>query len=235
VSILSDAQIIALWIQEGGSISTAPMALARALSESSGSTSVTSSNPDGGTNVGLYQLDTKGVGSGYTEAQLQNPYLNTQITIAATKGGQDWAEWADNYQNFLSQAQSAVQSFTNTAANIQKLLAGVTTGGAGGSGTGSSGSGSGSGSSSSKSTSAQNPDFLTTLAGAWNDLTTLVYDAAKVLNFGFNFTKPGQWERLITGTGFAVCLYFTFRLWLPGTPSVSRVTRDAAIGGAALA
>ena len=134
MSVLSDAQIIALWVLEGGSIATAPQALARALSESSGSATVTSSNPDGGTNVGLYQLDTRGVGSGYTEAQLQNPYLNTQVTVKATNGGQNWGEWADNWQDFTSQAESAVASFTNTSANIQSLLASVTTGGAGGKG-----------------------------------------------------------------------------------------------------
>lgn len=136
MSTLSDAQIIALWLDEGGTISTAPEALARALSESSGNTSVTSPNPDGGTNVGLYQLDTKGVGAGNTVAQLSNPYINTQITVDATREGTNWSQWADNWQNFLSQAQSAVSSFTNTQANIQAQLTNVTTGGAGGAGTG---------------------------------------------------------------------------------------------------
>lgn len=135
MSTLSDAQIIALWLDEGGTISTAPQALARALAESSGSTSVTSSNPDGGTNVGLYQLDTKGVGEGNTVAQLQNPYINTQLTVNATRGGVNWSQWSDNWQNFLGQAQSAVTSFTNTPSNIQSELANVTTGGTGGAGT----------------------------------------------------------------------------------------------------
>lgn len=112
---LSAAQIIALWIKAGGSITSAPMALARALAESGGQAAVTSSNPDGGTNVGIWQLDTKGVGSGNTVSQLQNPLTNAQITVKATGGGKNWAEWADNYQQFLSQAQAAVTSFQSSA------------------------------------------------------------------------------------------------------------------------
>lgn len=150
MSVLSDAQIIGLWLVSGGSISSAADALARALSESSGNTSVTSSNPDGGTNVGLYQLDTKGVGSGYSVAQLQNPYLNTQITVKATGNGSNWSAWADNWQNFISQAQSSVSSFQSSASGnltsyAESLLTNVTTAGAGGSGQSATGGGSGSG------------------------------------------------------------------------------------------
>jgi len=113
---LTAAQIIALWIKAGGSITSAPMALARALSESSGRTAVTSSNPDGGTNVGVWQLDTKGVGSGYSVAQLQNPLTNAQITVKATNNGANWSEWADDYQQYLSQASAAVAAFSAAAA-----------------------------------------------------------------------------------------------------------------------
>jgi hypothetical protein len=114
-SALTNAEIIALWIYEGGSINTAGVALARALSESSGQPNATSSNPDGGTNVGLYQLDTKGVGAGHSEAELANPYTNTRITVAATNGGTDWAEWADNWQDFVAQADQALTSFRQSA------------------------------------------------------------------------------------------------------------------------
>lgn len=112
---LSAAQIIALWLKAGGSISSAPMALARAQAESNGRTAVTSTNPDGGTNVGIWQLDTKGVGSGHTIAELQNPLTNAQITVKATNDGKNWADWADNYQAFLSQAQADVSSFQSNA------------------------------------------------------------------------------------------------------------------------
>jgi hypothetical protein len=121
---LSDAQIIALWMKAGGQLTNAPMALARALSESSGRAWITSANPDGGTNVGVWQLDTKGVGSGYTVKQLQDPLTNAKITVKATGGGTNWAAWADNFQDFLGQADQAVQKW--------KAAATAHTGGAGG-------------------------------------------------------------------------------------------------------
>jgi len=46
--------------------------------------------------VGLWQLDTKGVGSGYTVAQLQDPATNARITIMHTANGTVWTEWADS-------------------------------------------------------------------------------------------------------------------------------------------
>lgn len=83
-----------LWIMAGGSQSSANNAACHAIQESSGNASVTSSNPDGGTNVGLWQLDTRGVGAGHTVAQLQDPMLNAQITVRATNDGQNWSQWA---------------------------------------------------------------------------------------------------------------------------------------------
>jgi hypothetical protein len=130
---LSPAQIIALWMKAGGQLTAAPMALARALAESDGRTGVTSPNPDGGTNVGIWQLDTKGVGHGYTIAQLQDPMTNAKITIKATGGGQNWAEWADDWQQFLGQADAAVTAWKAEAiahpggmgAYIDELLKGI--------------------------------------------------------------------------------------------------------------
>jgi hypothetical protein len=85
-----------LWTSQGGSGSTASNAAYVALAESSGNAQVTSQNPDGGTNVGLWQLDTKGVGSGYTVAQLQDPATNCRVTIMNTANGTKWTEWADS-------------------------------------------------------------------------------------------------------------------------------------------
>jgi hypothetical protein len=90
-----------LWTSNGGSKDTAAMAEAVAMAESGGSATVTSANPDGGTNVGIFQLDTKGVGSGYTVAQLQNANLNTRITVMATSNGTNWSEWGDPVTNAL--------------------------------------------------------------------------------------------------------------------------------------
>lgn len=88
------AQLEALWIQAGGSQATAANAACHALQESGGDPQVTSRNPDGGTNVGLWQLDTKGKGTGYTVAQLQNALNNARITVFATGNGRDWSAWA---------------------------------------------------------------------------------------------------------------------------------------------
>lgn len=84
-----------LWTDNGGPADTAAFAAAVAIAESGGSATVTSANPDGGTNVGIFQLDTKGVGSGYSVQELQDANLNTQVTIMATNGGTNWQEWGD--------------------------------------------------------------------------------------------------------------------------------------------
>jgi hypothetical protein len=102
----SHAQLMNLWTLKGGSPGTANLAAAIAQAESSGRSTVTSPNPDGGVNVGLWQLDTKGVGAGYTVAQLQNPDTNAQITVMNTANGTNWGPWetwhTGAYKQFLS-------------------------------------------------------------------------------------------------------------------------------------
>lgn len=88
------AQLQALWQQAGGSASTAQNAACHAMQESGGNPRITSPNPDGGTNVGIFQLDTKGVGSGYTVAELQNALNNARITVFATANGTNWSKWS---------------------------------------------------------------------------------------------------------------------------------------------
>jgi hypothetical protein len=83
-----------LWQSNGGTAATAKNAACHAMQESSGNPAATSSNPDGGINVGLWQLDTKGVGVGYTIAQLQNPNTNAKVAISGSKNGTDWGPWA---------------------------------------------------------------------------------------------------------------------------------------------
>lgn len=99
------ANLMDLWTGNGGDKSTADLAAAIALAESSGVAGTTSSNPDGGTNVGLWQLDTKGVGAGYTVDQLKDPAKNAQITIMATSNGTNWGPWetwhTGAYKQFL--------------------------------------------------------------------------------------------------------------------------------------
>jgi hypothetical protein len=100
------AQLMGLWIRNGGSRAKAPIAAAIAEAESSGRSWVTSSNPDGGTNVGPWQLDTNGVGAGYTVAQLQDPALNARVAVKGSNDGNDWSDWATYasgaYKHFLS-------------------------------------------------------------------------------------------------------------------------------------
>jgi hypothetical protein len=90
----NQAQLASLWQLAGGSPGSARNAACHAMQESSGNARVTSSNPDGGTNVGLWQLDTKGVGAGHTIAELQDPLTNARITVSATNDGRNWSEWA---------------------------------------------------------------------------------------------------------------------------------------------
>src|SRR5580658_4245943 len=101
---LTLSQVIALWIQQGGSPSTAALAGAHAYAESSGRTAVTSSNPNGGTNVGLYQLDTAGVGAGYSVSQLLVRVTNTHAAISGTNTRNGWAARPDVWQAFIADA-----------------------------------------------------------------------------------------------------------------------------------
>lgn len=89
----SYAQIEGLWIANGGNRAVAPLAAAIAEAESSGRSDVTSANPDGGVNVGLWQLDTKGKGAGHTVAQLQNPATNAALAVKGSANGTNWSAW----------------------------------------------------------------------------------------------------------------------------------------------
>jgi len=108
------AQLEGLWIANGGSRATAPIAAAIAEAESGGESTATSANPDGGTNVGLWQLDTPGgVGAGFTAAQLQSPSQNAQVAVKGSSGGTDWGAW----ETFVSGAYKAFLNNSTTPAN----------------------------------------------------------------------------------------------------------------------
>jgi hypothetical protein len=102
----SHAQLMTLWTLNGGSAATANIAAAIAQAESSGRSNVTSSNPDGGINVGLWQLDTRGKGAGNSVSQLQNPDNNAKVAIMGSANGTDWSAWetfaTGAYKKFLS-------------------------------------------------------------------------------------------------------------------------------------
>lgn len=109
----SHAQLETLWQSAGGSHSAADTAAAIAQAESAGNSAVTSPNPDGGTNVGLWQLDTRGKGAGHTIAQLQNPATNARLAVAGSSDGSDWSAWATYasgaYKAYLTGAATGVQ------------------------------------------------------------------------------------------------------------------------------
>lgn len=89
------SQLEQLWVSAGGPPGAANNAACHGDQESGGNPRATSGNPDGGTNVGLWQLDTPGgKGAGYSVSQLMNPLLNARITVRATNGGRDWSAWA---------------------------------------------------------------------------------------------------------------------------------------------
>lgn len=92
---LSARQLYALARRAGLPPDRAVIAAAVAMAESSGESWVTSPNPDGGTNVGPWQLDTPGGGgAGYTVAQLQDPWTNAQAMAKASDNGTNWSTWA---------------------------------------------------------------------------------------------------------------------------------------------
>jgi hypothetical protein len=89
------AQLQSLWVMAGGSQAAKVNAACHAMQESGGDPLVTSPNPDGGTNVGLWQLDTPGgEGAGYTVAELQVPLTNARVTVERTSDGANWSAWA---------------------------------------------------------------------------------------------------------------------------------------------
>jgi hypothetical protein len=107
------AQLEGLWIANGGSRATAPIAAAIAEAESGGESTATSRNPDGGTNVGLWQLDTRGVGAGFSVAQLQSPSQNAQVARKGSNDGKNWGAW----ETFVTGAYKRFMSNSTTPAN----------------------------------------------------------------------------------------------------------------------
>lgn len=90
----------------------AVIAAAIAMAESSGRVAVTSPNQDGGTNVGLMQLDTPhGAGAGHSVAELQHPIINMQVAYKASAHGTNWSAWQTwtqgTYKQFLPGAEAA--------------------------------------------------------------------------------------------------------------------------------
>jgi hypothetical protein len=84
-----------LWVMAGGDPARKQVAVCIAQHESGGNAGAESDNPDGGTNVGLWQLDTPGgKGAGYTVAQLKVALTNARVAVRASRNGTDWSAWS---------------------------------------------------------------------------------------------------------------------------------------------
>lgn len=92
--VYDSSQLRNLWVMAGGDPGQAATAACIAGHESGGNSGATSPNPDGGTNVGLWQLDTSGKGAGYTVAQLKDPLTNARLAVAGSSNGTDWSAWS---------------------------------------------------------------------------------------------------------------------------------------------
>jgi Lysozyme like domain len=92
--VFTNSQLQSLWISAGGNPAKAAVAACIADHESSGNPAAQSANPDGGTNVGLWQLDTKGKGAGFSVSQLLNPILNARVAVRGSANGTNWSAWA---------------------------------------------------------------------------------------------------------------------------------------------
>jgi hypothetical protein len=114
--------------QAGWTGPDAIMATAVALAESSGDPNATSPNPDGGTNVGYFQLDTPGgEGAGYSVAQLKDPALNARVAYAAwVRDGRTFTKHWSTANNGAAAANVAAANkaagATGDALSFQKLL-----------------------------------------------------------------------------------------------------------------
>jgi lysozyme-like protein len=109
---LSITQMYGLARKAGFSTQAATTAAAVGQAESGGNPDAVSSNPDGGTNVGLMQLDTPGgKGAGYTVAQLKDPLVNMQVAFRGSAGGTDWSAWQTytqaTFTKYTPEAQTA--------------------------------------------------------------------------------------------------------------------------------
>ena len=82
--------LVALCTQTG--FADPNQAAAISMAESHGQPEVTSANPDGGTNIGLFQIDDKAHPQ-YDSAKLRQPGYNAQAAYEISNGGTNWGAW----------------------------------------------------------------------------------------------------------------------------------------------
>jgi hypothetical protein len=137
------------------------------MAESTGNAGATSPNPDGGTNVGLWQLDTPGgVGAGYSQSQLSDPNTNAKVAIAGSKEGTNWSDWS-------TYASGAYKQFMSGAAPSS---AGVPAGSA--------------------SASTSTGDDTGSLASIISSVTSIGSDIDKAVSVFVFLANPSNWVRI---------------------------------------
>jgi Lysozyme like domain len=107
---LSYSDIENLWITNGGNPSSAPIAAAIAMAESSGNP--LASNPSGAT--GLWQI-LESAHPQWSVQQLQNPNTNAQAAIAISNNGSNWNPWQTYTENVYQKYLQAGSATPNTA------------------------------------------------------------------------------------------------------------------------
>lgn len=212
MTVWSYSQLEEIWIQGGGSRGMAPLMAAIAMVESSGNDHAY--NPSGAT--GLWQIEWplhKGLVPGATSQQAYyNPLINAQAAVKLSQNNpstspgspvySNWLEWepAGAYKRFL-------QSHVAPSGPVAKGGSSGTKGG----GTPAAGSQGSQGSQGSTTTpqaaaqltSAVSGNLFSQAGNVVSDAGTLLGDAATVLNWFFEFFKPGQGWRIAFGAAAA--------------------------------
>ena len=109
----SYAQLEALWIQNGGSAQTAPMAAAIAMAESGGN-----SNSHSGTDDwGLWQINKGG-------PAMLDPVANVRTAIQMSQNGMNWRPWCTAYADSACGTRGG--AYLGAGAPFHKFLSGAT-------------------------------------------------------------------------------------------------------------
>lgn len=192
------------------------LAVATAEAESSGNTDAVSSNPNGGYNVGLMQLNTRGGGAGYSVAELKDPATNMRVAHAVwQRDGQSFTkEWETWHNGKVTQAAGELikQGFSQQyASQIGNGASAIINGG-------------GNFMAESGNAAAQAAGSLPGI-GALSGVTAIAADIDKT---GKWITTPSNWVRILFVVGGAVLL-------IAGAAQLARPVTDPLAKGAAKA
>jgi hypothetical protein len=120
---LTAQQIASLWVQYGGDPTTAPLAAAIALAESSGDPNAYNGRDPNGGSFGLFQINgIHGAAATYDLA------TNIRYAISLSSNGTDWSPWGaytnGSYQRYLP-SDLAVNQGTDPGSTDVSVPAGI--------------------------------------------------------------------------------------------------------------